>query len=199
MSKSIGNVIDLPSLLERFRAVEIRYFLVAAHYRSTVEYREDLLGDAASAYRRIEGFLARAAERFGVEDTGPGALCADFTAAMDDDLNTPKAVAAIHDVVREGNSALADGRDDAARGAASSVRAMLTVLGLDPPAEAGSTVGLRQTLDTLVRVVLEQRDAARARRDWATADALRDQLKLSGVLVEDTPQGPRWTLADGTT
>lgn len=199
MSKSIGNVIDLPSLLERFRAVEIRYFLVAAHYRSTVEYREDLLGDAASAYRRIEGFLARAAERFGVEGTGPGALCADFTAAMDDDLNTPKAVAAIHDVVREGNSALADGRDDAARGAASSVRAMLAVLGLDPPAEAGSTVGLRQTLDTLVRVVLEQRDAARARRDWATADALRDQLKLSGVLVEDTPQGPRWTLADGTT
>jgi cysteinyl-tRNA synthetase len=203
MSKSVGNVIDLPSLLERFRPVEIRYFLAVPHYRSTVEYSGELLGEAAAAYRRIEGFLVRAAERFGVDDTGPDAaaapLCADFTAAMDDDLNTPRAIAAIHEVVREGNNALAAGRDAAVQGAARSVRAMLAVLGLDPPAEPGTTAGLRHTVDALVRVVLEQRDAARARRDWSTADALRDQLKHSGVLVEDTPHGPRWTLADGTT
>jgi cysteinyl-tRNA synthetase len=201
MSKSEGNVVDLPSLLERFRPVEVRYFLVSPHYRSTVEYSEELLADAAAAYRRIEGFLRRAAERFGVDDTAAVRvpLCADFTVAMDEDLNTPKAVAAIHEVVREGNTALAEDRDAAAKGAARSVRAMLAVLGLEPPVEPGQAADLRQTVDTLVRVVLEQRDAARSRRDWAAADALRDQLKRSGVLVEDTPHGPRWTLADGTT
>ncbi|HEX6073862.1 MAG TPA: cysteine--tRNA ligase [Micromonosporaceae bacterium] len=202
MSKSVGNVIDLPSLLERFRPVEIRYFLVAPHYRSTVEYSVGLLADAAAGYRRIEGFLRRATERFGADDTDPGGapvpLCADFANAMDEDLNTPKAVAAIHEVVREGNSALADDRDAAAQGAARSVRAMLAVLGLESSVERGDTADLRQTVDALVRVVLEQRDAARSRRDWAAADALRDQLKRSGVLVEDTPHGPRWTLADGT-
>jgi cysteinyl-tRNA synthetase len=207
MSKSEGNVIDLPSLLGRLRPVEIRYFLITPHYRSTVEFSQELLDDAAAAYRRIEGFLRRAAERFGAEDTGVGSnaptdrapLRSDFTAAMDDDLNTPKAIAAIHEAVREGNTALADDRDAAARDAARGVRGMLTVLGLEPPAEPGQTADLRQTVDTLVRVVLEQRDAARARRDWAAADTLRDQLKFSGVLVEDTPHGSRWTLADGTT
>ncbi|MGH3715307.1 MAG: cysteine--tRNA ligase [Micromonosporaceae bacterium] len=196
MSKSEGNVIDLPTLLERFRPVEVRYFLAVPHYRSTVEFSETLLADAAAAYRRIEGFLQRAEERFG--DIPGGTFCADFVAAMDDDLNTSKAMASIHDVVREGNTALADGKDDAARGAAASVRAMLAVLGLDVPPEqpGGQASELRNAVDVLVRVVLEQRDAARARKDWATADALRDQLKQSGIQVEDTPHGPRWTLGE---
>jgi cysteinyl-tRNA synthetase len=202
MSKSVGNVLDLPSLLERFRPVEIRYYLATPHYRSTVEFSEDLLADAAAAYRRIEGFVQRAVERFGVEATDGGTFCADFVEAMDDDLNTAKAMAAIHEVVRGGNSALADGNDAAARGAAASVRAMLTVLGLDPMSEAasdrsGASGELRAAVDVLVRVVLEQRDAARARKDWATADALRDQLKRSGVQIEDTPHGPRWSLDAG--
>ncbi|MGH3656275.1 MAG: cysteine--tRNA ligase [Micromonosporaceae bacterium] len=219
MSKSEGNVIDLPSLAARFRPVEIRYFLAAPHYRSTIEFNESLLADAAAAYRRIEGFLQRASERLGAESTGgagaldasrpgpgtsadpvAGTLCADFVAAMDDDLHTSKAVASIHDVVREGNTALADGNDAAARGAARSTRAMLAVLGLDLAGQqtAGPAGELRTAVDVLVRVVLEQRDAARARKDWATADALRDQLKRSGVQVEDTPHGPRWTLESGT-
>jgi cysteinyl-tRNA synthetase len=203
MSKSIGNVLDLPWLLERFRPIEIRYYLATPHYRSTVEFSEALLSDAAAAYRRIEGFLQRASERLGAEATTGGTLCADFVEAMDDDLNTAKAVAAIHEVVRGGNTALADGHDDAARGAAASVRAMLGILGLDPAtAEAASgaaaqSAELRNAVDVLVRVVLEQRDAARARKDWATADALRDQLKRSGVQIEDTPHGPRWTLDAG--
>ncbi|MQA25840.1 MAG: cysteine--tRNA ligase [Micromonosporaceae bacterium] len=203
MSKSDGNVIDLPTLLASFRPVEIRAFLATPHYRSTVEFSEELLGEAASAYRRIEGFVQRAIERFGATDTAPtqGALCADFLAAMDDDLNTSKAMASIHEVVREGNSALSEDDDAAARSTAASVRAMLGVLGLDPvdhAAEGGPGDDLRVAVDALVRMVLEQRDAARARKDWATADALRDQLKRSGVLIEDTPHGPRWTLADGS-
>ncbi len=203
MSKSEGNVLDLPSLLASFRPIEIRYYLATPHYRSTVEFSHALLTDAAAAYRRIEGFVQRAAERFGAEATTGGTLCAEFAEAMDDDLNTAKAVAAIHEVVREGNTALAGDHDAAARGAAASVRAMLGILGLDPAtAEAASgaaaqSAELRTAVDVLVRVVLEQRDAARARKDWATADALRDQLKQSGVQIEDTPHGPRWSLDAG--
>ena len=203
MSKSVGNVIDLPTLLAEFRPMEIRYFLAAPHYRSTVEFSPKLLADAAAAYQRIEGFVQRATEQLGAEATDPakGVLSPEFTAAMDDDLNTSKAVAVIHDVVRDGNTALADGDTAAAQAAAASVRAMMAVLGMDPVTAdtAGAQAGrdLRQALDLLVGVVLEQREAARSRKDWATADALRDQLKRAGIVVEDTPHGPRWTIEGG--
>jgi cysteinyl-tRNA synthetase len=197
MSKSLGNILTLDGLLANgIRAVEVRYYLTAAHYRSTIEFSDE----AAAGYRRIEGFVRRAAERVGAG--GPGPLCAEFVAAMDDDLNTSRAVAAIHETVREGNSALAAGDDTAVRGALTAVRGMLAVLGLDPldAQWAGPTGGdLRGTVDRLVALALEQREAARARRDWAAADAVRDQLKRAGVLIEDTPAGPRWTLADDTT
>jgi len=114
-------------------------------------------------------------------------------------LNTSAAFGAIHDVVREGNTALAAGNVGAAAGALGSVRAMLSVLGLDPldPAWAsgsGSDRGLRSTVDALVALALQQRKAARERKDWSAADAVRDQLKQAGVVVEDTPQGSRWTI-----
>ena len=148
----------------------------------------------------------RAAERVGsvgaagrAEDSaGSPMLCADFTAAMDDDLGTPAAVAAIHETVRQGNTALADGDDAAVAGALGSVRAMLGVLGLDPLdpqwAGGGSDEQLTHVTGGLVSLALEQRQAARARKDFAAADAIRDQLTNLGVSVEDTPQGPRWEL-----
>jgi len=199
MSKSLGNVIDLESLIaDGIRPVEVRYYLSAPYYRSVIEYSDDALREAAAAYRRIEGFVQRAAERVGAVE--PGVFCAEFTAAMDDDLNTSKAFGAVHDTVREGNSALADGDLGAARGALASVRAMLGVLGLDPLdaqwADTGAADNLRHTVDQLVALALEQRQQARSRRDWAAADAVRDQLKQAGVAVEDTPHGPRWTLED---
>ena len=117
---------------------------------------------------------------------------------MDDDLGTPAAIAAIHDAVREGNTALADGDDQAVAGTLGSVRAMLGVLGLDPLdpqwATGGSDEQLTRATDGLVSLALEQRQAARARKDFAAADAIRDQLTSLGVSVEDTPQGPRWEL-----
>jgi cysteinyl-tRNA synthetase len=199
MSKSVGNTLGVPAVLSRVRAVELRYYLAAPHYRSIIDYSEESLQEAALAYRRVEGFVARATEQVGA--TERGTLCAEFTAAMDDDLSTPKALAALHDVVREGNQALAAGNDTAARGALGSVRAMLGVLGLDPldPVWAGTgrTGDLHGVVDSLVAVALEQRQAARARKDYPASDAIRDQLKQAGILVEDTPHGPRWTLSDG--
>jgi cysteinyl-tRNA synthetase len=129
-------------------------------------------------------------------DAGNPVLCAAFTGAMDDDLGTPAAVAAIHETVRRGNSALAAGDDAAVAGALGSVRAMLGVLGLDPldPQWATADDKAGEVADGLVALALEQRQDARARKDYAAADAIRDRLTALGVQVEDTPDGPRWEL-----
>jgi cysteinyl-tRNA synthetase len=198
MAKSVGNVLDVAAVGELgVRPIELRYYLSGPHYRSIIEYSESALREAAAGFQRIEGFVTRATEVAG--PTQPTVMCAEFAEAMDDDLNTSAAFGAIHDVVREGNTALAAGNVKAAAGALGSVRAMLSVLGLDPqdPAWAtgsGAESGLRSTVDALVALALEQRAAARARKDWSAADAVRDQLKQAGVVVEDTPQGARWTI-----
>ncbi|GAA4200013.1 cysteine--tRNA ligase [Actinocatenispora rupis] len=201
MSKSIGNVVGLPELAAHgIRPAELRYYLAAPHYRSVIDFSYEALEESAAAYRRVEGFVQRAVEQVGVVDPGP--VCADFVTAMDDDLNTPRAFAALHEVVRDGNAALASGDRTAVAGALAGVRGMLGLLGLDPLStlwrEAASD-DLRSTVDKLVAHALERREQARAGRDWSTADAVRDQLKQAGVLIEDTPHGPRWTLADDTT
>jgi cysteinyl-tRNA synthetase len=198
MSKSLGNTALVDEVVKRVRPVEVRYYLVAPHYRSTIEFTEDALAEAGVAYRRIESFVRRAAERVGA-DSGARVLCAEFSAALDDDLSTPAAIAAIHETVRQGNTALADGDDAAVSRALGSVRAMLDVLGLDPLDERWTTAGgddrLTKVTDGLVSLALEQRQAARVRRDFAAADAIRDQLTGLGVSVEDTPDGPRWELS----
>jgi cysteinyl-tRNA synthetase len=202
MSKSTGNVVDLPTIEGMgIRPVELRYYLTAAHYRSVIDFSEDAVREAAAGYRRIEGFVERAVELTVQKgQTGkPKALPKDFVAAMNDDLNTSKAFAIIHDLVREGNAALADGDATAVRKVLATLRPMLDVLGLDPlaaPWSAGAAAGtqLRGVVDALVALALDQRTAARTRKDWAAADAVRDQLKQAGVLVEDTANGPRWTI-----
>jgi cysteinyl-tRNA synthetase len=200
MSKSLGNSLTIPAVLQRFRGIELRYYLVAAHYRSHVEFSFDALEEAATGFRRLEGYLDRAAAALG-ELPAPGIACADFLAAMDDDLGTPAAVAAIHEVVREGNKLLAEGAGPALRGNLASVLRMLDVLGLHPqdPAWAGGGRGaderLTAAVDALVAGLLEQRARARAAKDFATADAIRDQVKVAGIEVEDTPDGPKWSLS----
>jgi cysteinyl-tRNA synthetase len=197
MSKSLGNSLLVPNVLERVRGIELRYYMVAAHYRSHVEFSFEALDEAAAGFRRIEAFLERAAEVLG-EVPGDGSMCADFVNAMDDDLGTPAAVAAIFDTVREGNKLLADGSSDALRGNAASVRSMLGVLGLDPLdpqwAGDGGSDDLRGVVDALVKGLLERRAEARADKDFATADAIRDQIKEAGIEIEDTPDGPRWSV-----
>jgi cysteinyl-tRNA synthetase len=199
MSKSLGNTALVDEVVRRVRPIELRYYLVAPHYRSTIEFTDAALAESAAAFRRIESFVRRAAERVGA-DAGSAVLCDEFREALDDDLGTPAAVAAVHETVRQGNTALAANDDAATAGALGSVRAMLGVLGLDPLdplwAEGGGTDDrLVKATDGLVALALEQRQAARARKDFAAADAIRDQLTALGVTVEDTPQGPRWELS----
>ncbi len=199
MSKSLGNTLSIEALLRRVRGVELRYYLVGPHYRSAIEFSDGALEESVSAYRRIESFVHRVRERLGAPE--PGVLCAEFTAAMDDDLGTPGALAAIHGVVREGNTALDAADHRAALGAAASVRAMTGVLGLDPldarwARGGGAGDAASSALSTLVDDLLAQRQEARARRDFAAADELRGRLTAAGIAVEDSPDGPAWSLKD---
>jgi cysteinyl-tRNA synthetase len=199
MGKSLGNALDLSYVASLgVRPIELRYYYAAAHYRSRIDYTEESLREWASGFRRIEGFVQRAAERVGPGERGE--LPAGFVAAMDDDLNTSAALAVLQEVIRDGNSALATGDDVTVRTALGSARAMLDILGIDPLDEAWAgdarADDLRGVVDSLIALALEQRAQARGRKDWAAADAVRDQLKLAGVVVEDTPQGPRWTIGE---
>jgi cysteinyl-tRNA synthetase len=215
MSKSLGNSLLVTDVLTRVRPAELRYYLVQAHYRSMLEYSEDALEEAVAAYRRIERFVVRASEvldglgmgRLGMDSAaGPGddetlGLPVSFRSAMDEDLSVPAALATVHAYVRDGNQALAASDKAGARASLFRLRAMLDVLGLDPLAPHWSGAGgpgtgdqLRDVVGSLVKLTLQQRDAARARRDYATADAIRDGLEEIGVIVEDTPEGPRWEL-----
>jgi cysteinyl-tRNA synthetase len=199
MSKSMGNGAIVRNVVQRVRPIELRYYLVQSHYRSVVEFSFAALDEAATSFQRIEGFVTRADEVTGGVEPAVE-LPTDFVAAMDDDLGTPAAVAVLHNTVRDGNKLVADGDSPALREALAAVRGMLGVLGLDPLAEpwaSRAAVGdeLTEVVDGLVKALLEQRQAARERKDYAASDAIRDRLKALGVVVEDTPQGPRWSLA----
>jgi cysteinyl-tRNA synthetase len=200
MSKSLGNVVLVTEALKMVRPQELRYYLGQAHYRSTLEYSQDALEEAAAAYQRIERFAVRAQRALGsgahtlVEEPLP----ISFTAAMDDDLAVPAALAAVHAAVRDGNYALTAGDHDGIAVCLARVRSMLAVLGLDPLAPVWHTGDsddrLYRAVEGLVRLTLVQREAARARGDYASADSIRDTLERIGVLVEDTPEGPQWEL-----
>jgi cysteinyl-tRNA synthetase len=203
MSKSLGNTMVVDEVLKRIRGIELRWYLVAAHYRSNIEFSEDALQESGAAFRRIENFVVRADERVGDVDPRATPMCADFAMAMDDDLSTPSAVAAIFELVTEGNRMLALGakaNPAAIRGVLASVRRCLEVLGCDPlaPIWAGSGDGhdtLRDVVDVLVRTELQARADARANKDFAAADAIRSRLADAGIAIEDTSEGPRWSLA----
>jgi cysteinyl-tRNA synthetase len=200
MSKSLGNTLSIEALLERVRGVELRYYLAGPHYRSSIEYSDTALQEAVAAYRRIESFVHRVRERVGTPELG--AVSPEFTAAMDDDLGTPGALAAIHGAVRDGNTALDAGDRAAALAAAGTVRAMTALLGLDPldphwAEDDRSSDIATGALTALVEDPLAQRQEARARRDFAAADEVRNHLTAAGISVEDSPDGPTWSLKDG--
>lgn len=196
MSKSLGNGLLVTEVTKQWPARAVRLYLVAPHYRSMVEFSDAALAEAAAALGRIDSFVARATRECSAEDPRIAERPAQFNAAMDDDLGTPAGLAVLYDTVREGNRSL-DAGDLAAAGLAlGQVTAMLDVFGLraDDPVWASQTGSdLVPVVDGLVAALLEQRAAARTRKDYAAADAIRDQLTKLGLTIEDTPQGPRWS------
>ncbi|WP_375491278.1 cysteine--tRNA ligase [uncultured Jatrophihabitans sp.] len=192
MSKSLGNTLQVREIVRQWRPVEVRYYLGAAHYRSTMEFSPEALDEAAAAYRRIENFLARTQSPDEEPSSTDYPLPTEFVDAMNDDLGVPSALAVLHTMVREGNAQVDSGKSAAHHRRL--VQEMSSVLGINPaqwPAAAGDRTDV---IDALVGVALEQRAAARSRKDYAASDAIRDRLSAAGVKIEDTPDGPRWSV-----
>ena len=199
MSKSLGNSIFAADLLAAARPIVVRYYLGSAHYRSVLDYHEGVLEEADSAVSRIETFVEKAIRRLGATPaiTGADLLAAlpiAFVKALDEDLAMPAALAALHDEVRTGNSAI-DSSDDAATATAlNAVLAMTSVLGINPLEWAEKTAGNDQILDSLVQALIADRNAARANKDFAQSDAIRNQLQAAGITLEDAADGTHWSV-----
>ena len=190
MSKSLGNSLQVGEILKKVRGIELRWYLGSAHYRSMLEFSFEALAESATAFKRIEAFLSRAASVLGKP---VDILIADeFKAAMNDDLAVPQALAFIAESMRMGNSAVDDKKIIAK--SAGEIRGALSILGCDPQDQAFATSKSNDlAMDGLIKLALEQREAARARKDFKAADQIRDQIASLGITVEDTPNGPRWS------
>ena len=190
MSKSLGNSLQVVEILKKVRGIELRWYLGSAHYRSMLEFSFEALAESATAFKRIEAFLSRAASVLGkpVE-----ILIADeFEQAMNDDLAVPQALAFISESMRIGNSSTDDKKIIAKT--AGEIRGALSILGCDPQDQAfASSKSNDLAMDGLIKLALEQREAARVRKDFQAADQIRDQIAALGITVEDTSNGPRWS------
>ncbi|MFN4000628.1 cysteine--tRNA ligase [Microcella sp.] len=202
MSKSLGNSVFAADLLATHEPAVVRYWLGSAHYRSSIDYTPTSLDEAREALARIRVFRGRARARLAVPDAEHAWLApldesvpATFAAALDDDLAVPQALAALHETVRAGNTALDAGDDDGARAVLAQVEAMLAVLGLDDtaPSTANAVVAQR-ALAVLVEQKITERRTARAARDFAAADRIRDELAAAGIVLEDSPTATDWSI-----
>jgi len=200
MSKSLGNSVYAADLLGAARPLVVRYYLGSAHYRSTIDYHDGSLAEAEAALDRIAGFFERVERRLsGTRFAGHGVeIVPDaFAEAMDDDLAVPQALAVLHDTVRSGNAAL-DAEDlEAAATARGHVLAMTEVLGINPLSPQWRTSGstaAESALGELIGTLLADRQEARAARDFAAADRIRDELAAAGITIEDTPTGSHWSI-----
>jgi len=197
MSKSLGNSLQVHELLKSVRGIELRWYLGSAHYRSMLEFSHEALAESATAFRRIEGFLTRSVEILKVEPTP--VISAAFSDAMNDDLAVPTALASISEALRIGNSAITAGDTAVIASSANEIRGALDVLGCDPfdPSfvTSGGSEDLTAALDGTIKLALEQRTAARERKDFAASDSIRDGLAALGITIEDTAQGPRWSIS----
>ena len=195
MSKSLGNSLQVMEVLKRVRGIELRWYLGSAHYRSMLEFSFEALEESAVAFRRIENFLLRAAEFLGTEPEKN--IAPEFAAIMNDDLSVPQGLALVSEWLRAGNAALTASEKSIVSQSASHIRGALDILGCDPfdsVFAGGEKKSLDKAVDSLISLLLEQRDDARARKDFAAADAIRDRIASMGIVIEDTPTGTRWSI-----
>ena len=190
MSKSLGNSLQVAEILKKVRGIELRWYLGSAHYRSMLEFSFEALAESATSFKRIEAFLSRAESVLGKEVEI--LIAPEFAAAMNDDLAVPQALAFIAESMRIGNSSAEDKKVIAKT--AGEIRGALSILGCDPKdAVFAGSKSNDSAMDGLIKLALDQREAARLRKDFATADQIRDEIAALGITVEDTANGPRWS------
>lgn len=200
MSKSLGNSLVVTEVAKRVRPIELRWYLASAHYRSNLEFSDASLQESAVAFQRIENFVERASAIVGDVDFSSTPMCSDFELALNEDLNVPAALAALHEVVGEGNTLLAaKGSPESIKGCLASVRKMLDVLGVDPMSptwaeDSKNSERLETALDYFVQQSIAVRNAAKENKNFAAADAIRDSLREAGIALEDTSDGVHWNL-----
>lgn len=201
MSKSLGNSIFAEDLFEKGSGISVRYYLGSAQYRSVLDYHDGVLDEAAAALGRIETFFKRALRALAVDQKilslAPN-YPAKFAEAMNDDLNLPIALGVLHETIREGNTALDAGDIDSARSAFLGALGMSNILMINPLdafwGKTGVNEAEHQALDGLIRALIEERNAARAAKDFAKADQLRDLISAAGIKLEDAADQTHWSV-----
>jgi cysteinyl-tRNA synthetase len=190
MSKSLGNSLQVVEILKKVRGIELRWYLASAHYRSMLEFSFEALAESATAFKRVEAFLSRAKAVVGEQIQT--FISDEFKAAMNDDLAVPQSLALIAEYMKIGNSAGEDKKVLAKT--AGQIGGILSILGCDP-FDPHFTVSKSNdaALNGLIKLALDQRQAARDRKDFKAADEIRDQIASLGITVEDTTNGPRWS------
>ena len=190
MSKSEGNFFTVRDILKEFRGPAVRLFMLSAHYRNPINFSRELLTQSETAYDRILNcrenlkFIMEHPKDIAV-DVAPAATAANekFNAAMDDDLNTADAIGGIFEYIKEVNTLFENGgQTEAAKAALAALDTLLDVLGLLPE-EAD------EAIPEDIRRMADERQAARASKDWAEADRLRDEIRARGYELKDTPDG----------
>ncbi len=197
MSKSLGNFVSAADLLAQdSRGLATRYYLLTAHYRANLEYHEGILEEAKANIERIENFLRRAIDS-GVElesktESTPALLGEKFFDVMNDDFNIPAALAILHESIREGNAAIDAGDNVTIEDAVNRVVAIINVFNINPLAPHWARTS--NIDEELVQKLIDDRNAARARKDFAAADAIRDELTSMGVTIEDAAGKTNWSV-----
>lgn len=198
MSKSLGNSLVVRDVLQRVNPIELRWYLLSAHYRSNLEFSDDAMFDQSAAFRRIEGFVWRASALVGEVSLNDVVLDAAFVAAMNNDLSLPEAYAVLHETVSEGNSAITAGDTQKVLQKLRQARKMLSIIGVDPISwnqQSHDADEYKEVVEHLVASKIAKRSQAREHKDWATADAIRDELQSAGIELDDTADGTRWNLS----
>ena len=187
MTRHRGNIVSCQDILEQYKPDAIRLFLLSSHYRSPITYTDDGIASAERALERLINALRAATSDGSGESMDAAPFRERFSAAMDDDLNTPQAIAALFDLAREINRGREAGL--AVEEAQDALRELASVLGLtleEHRSSAGTDV------DAFVDLLVETRSRLRSERNWTLADSIRDQLEALGVVLEDSAAGTQW-------